>query len=60
VELMTQEDCTRSLVRFEECFDGDPKLTHVLFRGTSGEVEDAVGDGAVDPTADAVVCHLPC
>ena len=59
VERMTQEDGTRSFVRLEVVGDGDPKVPCCLVGG-HGEVEDVLGDGAIEPAADGTVGLVPC
>ena len=59
MERMTQEDGTRSFVRLEVVGDGDPKVPCCLVGG-HGEVEDVLGDGAIEPAADGTVGLVPC
>ena len=55
---MTQVDGAGSIVRLEVIFDGAPKLARRLV-WRHGEVEDGLGDGAVQQCADAAVVLDP-
>jgi len=58
VEFMTQVDGAGSLVRLKVIFVDDPKLACRLI-GRHGKVEDELGDGAIQPCADATVVLGP-
>jgi hypothetical protein len=58
VEGMTQVDRPRRPVGLEVIGDGDPQLASRLVVVAHGEVEDSVGDRAVEPATDTVV-RLP-
>ena len=60
VELVTQEDGAGRLVSLVQVGDGRPELAGGLLGAGHSEVEDGVGDGAEDPTADAEVSLHPC
>ena len=58
MECMTQEDGARGFVLLEVVGDGVPKFPRSLV-GRHGEVEDVLGDRAVEPTADSTVFLVP-
>ena len=59
VEFVAEEDGPWFLVGAEDVFDGHPQSAGGLIVALHDEVEDGVGDGAEEPTANAAVRLIP-